>query len=808
MHTKRKSTILDTINDITERAKSHGIAQQYAQNSFLDGRNIKIRNNNTLNFGSCSYLGLELDARLKEAAIKATMDFGIQFSSSRAYVSSPLYSELEEVSQKLFQGNVILSPTTTLGHQAAIPVLVQSGDAIIMDQQVHASVQYACKATQVNGIKVSVVRHNNLEQLEQLIIEQSKTHRNIWYMADGVYSMYGDFAPIHELVALTKKYDCFHIYLDDAHGMSWTGDRGQGYVLGQVPIQDKMIVALSFAKAFGTGGAALVFKDAKTAQKVRNCGGPLIFSGPTQIPIIAASIASAKIHLSDEIITLQQKLNSKINYCQKQLEYHNLPIVSNPNTPIFYVGLGLVRVGYNMISRMVNDGYYLNLGSFPAVPETCSGARFTISNHLEANDIKEMVETFAHHLPQVLQEEERTIKDIHRAFRKVKDFSEKEHTPIIPLFHYDEKLRVNISETIKDVNREDWNNLIATTSTFDWQGQLSIEESYRNNPKSENNWKFKYVTINDHNGRPIIMTSFTICQMKDDLFAPESISKQIAVKRSENPHYLTSKALVMGNLLSIGEHLYINKQHQNWKKALMLLLDEVWKIQDEEKTESIFFRDFDANDEELASFFYEQGFVQTGLPERYDVNNLNWSSTNEYLLNFNRKHRYNLKREVMRLEENYLVNIITTPTDLQLERYYELYTNVHEKSFELNSFKLPKRLFKNMFNHDKWEVIELRLISDPDKIVATAYCYNSVHSYGFLIVGLDYNYVETENSYKQAIWQTIKRANQLGKKSISLGLTAGMSKRKFGAKPSSNVAYIQIKDNYNHVIINSMADMA
>ena len=42
-------------------------------------------------------------------------------------------------------------------------------------------------------------------------------------MADGIYSMYGDYAPIKELKALSIKYPQLHLYIDDVHGMSWIG---------------------------------------------------------------------------------------------------------------------------------------------------------------------------------------------------------------------------------------------------------------------------------------------------------------------------------------------------------------------------------------------------------------------------------------------------------------------------------------------------------------------------------------------------------------------------------------------------------
>jgi 7-keto-8-aminopelargonate synthetase-like enzyme len=341
MTKKTTSNIFNIVNDIANLARQRGIAHLYTEDETYNGRTIKIKGQDLINFGSCSYLGLEIDERLKEAAIEAIRKYGIQFSSSRSYVACTLYTEWENLITKLFNAPVILPPTTTLGHHAVIPVVVEDGDVIILDQQVHASVQDAALKMQLKGVKVIVVRHNHLDELEAKIVEFAPHCNKIWYMADGIYSMYGDYAPIEELVKLLNLYKQFHIYMDDSHGMSIMGKNGAGYVMSKVGIQEKMIIACSFAKAFGGGGAAIIFPNADLARKVKNCGGPMIFSGPHQIPVIAAGIASAKIHLSDEIYQFQSTLKEKLNYCHMLLRKYNLPVVSNPDTPIFFIGLGL-----------------------------------------------------------------------------------------------------------------------------------------------------------------------------------------------------------------------------------------------------------------------------------------------------------------------------------------------------------------------------------------------------------------------------------------------------------------------------------
>jgi 7-keto-8-aminopelargonate synthetase-like enzyme len=91
--------------------------------------------------------------------------------------------------------------------------------------------------------------------------------------------MFGDLAPVEDLWHLLQRYPTLHLYLDDAHGMGWTGPRGCGYILSHLPERDRVVVALSMAKEFGAGGGVLVFPSPEWLQRVRICGGPMILLG-------------------------------------------------------------------------------------------------------------------------------------------------------------------------------------------------------------------------------------------------------------------------------------------------------------------------------------------------------------------------------------------------------------------------------------------------------------------------------------------------------------------------------------------------
>ncbi|RME59289.1 aminotransferase class I/II-fold pyridoxal phosphate-dependent enzyme, partial [Candidatus Parcubacteria bacterium] len=413
------SRLLEDLHKEATYCAEHSIGYIILEDEELKGNEITINGKVVKNFGSCSYLGLELDSRLKEAAIEATRKYGPAFSSSRAFLSSPLYRELQENLEAIFDLPIIVAPTTTLGHIAAIPSLVDAADAIIMDHQVHASVQNAVRIAKSSGVHVEMIRHSNMENLEWRIEKLSREFRNVWYCADGVYSMFGDTIPMDAVSTLLDKYDNFYLYVDDAHGVSWHGEKGKGVVLSQLPRHEKMVVVGSMHKSFGSYGGILIFPDTALRDFVNNTGSTMFFSGPIPNPSLGAAVASTKIHLSEEHPILQQALLERIRLTNEYASQLEIPIVAFEETPIFFVAVSKAQVGYRVVRKMHQRGYYLNIATYPSVPIRNTGLRFTITNHHSLSDIKSMLENLKEALNEALAEEHFSYKEIYDAFRKI-----------------------------------------------------------------------------------------------------------------------------------------------------------------------------------------------------------------------------------------------------------------------------------------------------------------------------------------------------------------------------------------------------
>lgn len=408
---------LGFVNELAFQLRDRGIIHLTTDGSPMpDRRILHIDNKELLNFSSCNYVGLEADPRLKQAAIDAIHKYGVQFYTVRAYVSLQPYEELESLLNEMFGLPTVVMPTTMLSHITCLPVLIGDGDAVILDHQVHTSVQVTAKILKSNGAYIETIRHDRMDYLENRVKKLSAKYKKIWYLADGVYSMYGDIASMKELHTLLEENEQFHVYIDDSHGMSWTGKNGTGTVFERIAPHPRLVVVSSMGKAFGASGGVGVFYDKGMREKIRNCGSPLIFTGPLQPSILGAAVASAKIHLSEEINVLQNQLKEKINYFFNKANELKLPMLGNGDSPIFFLGVGKPEVGFKMVERLKEKGLFTCIAVYPSVPVQRTGLRFLLTVHHTKEDMDNLLEAASLELNRALEEENLDIEKIKKRF--------------------------------------------------------------------------------------------------------------------------------------------------------------------------------------------------------------------------------------------------------------------------------------------------------------------------------------------------------------------------------------------------------
>ena len=373
--------------------QENGCVFQYYEDPEYDGRKITINNRELIHFSNCSYLGLEKHPKLIKEAVEAVERYGTQNSMSRAMLSSPLYKTLEDNLGNMFPGYQAVFPTTTLAHCSAMPLLIRENDAIILDAYVHNSVRMASQLCKADGTFVVIAKHNDMEHVKYLTYRLKKDgFRNIWYCADGIYSMHGDFCDVEGLYKLLDIEDNLYAYIDDAHGLGWYGKNGCGYVIGKYGLHEKSMVVVSFAKSMAASGGAIISTDKNLIDYLKLTGQTMIFSGPIQPAVLGALIASVKLHLSNELLNLQNELTDLISHFRNKVKTLDLPLITKDITPIQLLRIGNLENTYKVQKQLISNGFLSTTVGYPAISTGDEGIRISLTRHLSKKDIDNFLE--------------------------------------------------------------------------------------------------------------------------------------------------------------------------------------------------------------------------------------------------------------------------------------------------------------------------------------------------------------------------------------------------------------------------------
>jgi 8-amino-7-oxononanoate synthase len=334
-----------------------------------DGKRVTLADGRqATEYVSCSYLGLD-DREDVIAAGKQTLDdWGVHLCCARSRFTIGPNTELEAKLSELWGGRAITFPSVTAAHMSTMPLLATAGFGhtqekvtFLYDRFAHASMQYL-KPVLAAEHRVETLPHNDLQALEDAVKAAQARGEGVVYVADGVYSM-GGYCPIDEVVALQRRYG-FVAYVDDAHGTSIYGQRGQGSVLarlgGEVP--EGVVLAFSLSKGFGCNGGGVLLPNTVAENAVRTWGMTYAFSTPLDFAIVGAALKVVELHGDGTVPRLQATLQERV------AQFDALMGRDEPFGPIRMVRLGDDEKALAAAEKLLSLGHFVTVVFFPIVP--------------------------------------------------------------------------------------------------------------------------------------------------------------------------------------------------------------------------------------------------------------------------------------------------------------------------------------------------------------------------------------------------------------------------------------------------------
>ena len=252
-----------------------------------------------LSFCSNDYLGLSQHPALKAAMVAATERYGVGATASPLVCGhSPEHEALEqELAAFVGLPKALYFYAGYAANTGCVPSLAERGDVILSDALNHACL---IDGARLSRAEVRVFPHNELAALDTALRQAQGARRRL-VLADAVFSMDGDLAPIPEMLALCERHDAW-LMVDDAHGFGVLGARGQGslshWALQPSRHASRLIYMATLGKAAGVSGA-FVAGSAPVVEWLLQRARTYMFATAAPAPVAAALRASLRV-IADE----------------------------------------------------------------------------------------------------------------------------------------------------------------------------------------------------------------------------------------------------------------------------------------------------------------------------------------------------------------------------------------------------------------------------------------------------------------------------------------------------------------------------
>jgi 8-amino-7-oxononanoate synthase len=323
---------------------------------------VQIGGRSTLMFGSNNYLGLTQHPDVVAASQEAAAQYGTGTTGSRtANGTLSLHAELEQELADWFDKRYAIIFST--GYQANLSIiggLCGPGDVILIDGDSHASIYDATRQT---ASQVVAFRHNSPESLRKKLERLPKGQRNRLVVAEGLYSIRGDVAPLRDIVDVCRAHGAY-LLVDEAHSLGTYGANGLGCAEAQGVLDQVDFVVGTFSKSLaGIGGVCV--SDHPELRALHFLARAYVFTAsgsPSDIASVRAAVRVVREHpeLRDQLWANIRRLRSGL----QDLGY----VIGSTESPIVPILTGDEDRTIALWQELLAQGLYVNLIVPPGCP--------------------------------------------------------------------------------------------------------------------------------------------------------------------------------------------------------------------------------------------------------------------------------------------------------------------------------------------------------------------------------------------------------------------------------------------------------
>jgi 8-amino-7-oxononanoate synthase len=349
----------------------------------------RIKGRETVLAGTHNYLGQTFEPRAIAAATAALDREGTGTTGSRfANGTFAGHKQIErELADYLGLKHCVVFSTGFVANLGAIAGLIDpSEDVVLVDADCHACIYDGCS---LSGAETIRFRHNDPESLDKRLARLDPKFKGKLVCIEGMYSMYGDTAPVKEFVEVAHRHGAY-LLVDEAHSFGVYGETGKGVCEAEGVMDEIDFYTGTFSKALAAIGG-FVASNHPEAEYLRFSSRPYKFTASPSPATVAS--ASAALQVIKETPDLRNQLWANANRLHAALTQYGLKLASGP-APVISVLLPTREEAFAAWNFLLDQGVYVNMAIPPGTPGKESLLRLAVSSAHTNDDIDRLVAAY------------------------------------------------------------------------------------------------------------------------------------------------------------------------------------------------------------------------------------------------------------------------------------------------------------------------------------------------------------------------------------------------------------------------------
>ncbi len=322
---------------------------------------------------SNDYLGMGQHPVVLDAAEQALRDYGAGAGGTRNISGTThLHVLLEEELASLHRKEAALIMTSGyVANEAAISTIAKLlPDCVIFSDSLN-------HASMIAGVRASacdkrIFRHNDLDHLEELLAAEPEERAKL-VIFESVYSMDGDFGPLHAVCDLAERYNAM-TYLDEVHAVGMYGETGAGVAERDAAMARVDVVQGTLAKAYGCMGGYIAASQA-VIDAVRSFAPGFIFTTSLAPAVVGGALASVRYLKTSSLERLAQQ--ERAATLKRRLGRAGMPVMESPSHIVPILVGDPVRCKAATDALMDRHAIYIQPINYPTVPKGTERLRLT-----------------------------------------------------------------------------------------------------------------------------------------------------------------------------------------------------------------------------------------------------------------------------------------------------------------------------------------------------------------------------------------------------------------------------------------------